>query len=106
MADRLPVAVIGAGPVGPAAAAEVERRGLPAVVLEKGAEAGAAMREWGHVRLFSSWRGLVSPAAEKPLAVGGWLAEAAAGEGEGAGGCCGSAPDPVELAHPALPVLK
>ncbi|GAA1752832.1 NAD(P)-binding domain-containing protein [Streptomonospora arabica] len=72
MADRLPVAVIGAGPVGLAAAAEVERRGLPAVVLEKGAEAGAAVREWGHVRLFSSWRDLVSPAAEKLLAAGGW----------------------------------
>ncbi|MDT0300645.1 FAD-dependent oxidoreductase [Streptomonospora wellingtoniae] len=73
MADENPVVVIGAGPVGLAAAAELERRGLPAVILEKGASAGAAVREWGHVRLFSSWRDLVSPAAEKRLAATGWV---------------------------------
>ncbi|MFB9801802.1 FAD-dependent oxidoreductase, partial [Streptomonospora salina] len=47
-------------------------RGLPAVVLEQGDRPGAAVREWGHVRLFSAWRDLVAPAAEKLLAERGW----------------------------------
>ncbi|GAB3442177.1 NAD(P)-binding domain-containing protein [Streptomonospora sediminis] len=72
MATELPVVVIGAGPVGLAAAAELQQRGIAAVVLEQGASAGAAVREWGHVRLFSSWRDLVSPAAGKTLAATGW----------------------------------
>ncbi|GAA3756531.1 FAD-dependent oxidoreductase [Salinactinospora qingdaonensis] len=72
MADELPVVVIGAGPTGLAAAAQLERRRLPVVVLEKGTAAGATVREWGHVRLFSMWRDLVDPAAEKLLVATGW----------------------------------
>ncbi|MUL41757.1 FAD-dependent oxidoreductase [Streptomonospora sp. PA3] len=72
MSEAHPVVVIGAGPVGLAAAAELAERGLPVLVLDKGARAGAAVREWGHVRLFSSWRDLVSPAAERLLAERGW----------------------------------
>ncbi len=72
MAEELPVVVVGAGPVGLAAAAELKGRGLPVLVLEQGASAGAAVHEWGHVRLFSSWRDLVSPVAEKLLAATGW----------------------------------
>ncbi|WP_017537108.1 NAD(P)-binding domain-containing protein [Nocardiopsis halophila] len=71
-AEGPPVVVVGAGPVGLAAAAELVDRAVPAVVLEKGARAGAAVAEWGHVRLFSTWRDLVSPAAEKVLAGTGW----------------------------------
>ncbi|GAB2481933.1 FAD-dependent oxidoreductase [Nocardiopsis aegyptia] len=72
MTEAHPVVVIGAGPVGLATAAELVRRGLPVQVLERGATAGAAVAEWGHVRLFSSWRDLVAPAAEKLLAATGW----------------------------------
>lgn len=72
MADGHPVVVIGAGPVGLAAAAELMARDLPVLVLEKGDRAGAAVSEWGHVRLFSMWRDLVDPAAEKLLAATGW----------------------------------
>ncbi|WP_304453056.1 FAD-dependent oxidoreductase [Nocardiopsis sp. YSL2] len=71
MAEVHPVIVIGAGPTGLAAAAELVRRGLPVQVLERGPSAGAAVAEWGHVRLFSSWRDLVAPAAEKLLATTG-----------------------------------
>jgi thioredoxin reductase len=67
-----PVAIIGAGPTGLAAAAHARSRGLTTVVLEAGAVAGAAVREWGHVRLFSSWAELVDPVAEKLLADVGW----------------------------------
>ncbi|MFF4652115.1 FAD-dependent oxidoreductase [Streptomyces sp. NPDC001380] len=68
----LPVLVIGAGPVGLAAAAHLTGRGLPALVLEAGPAAGSAVRAWGHVRLFSPWAELVDPAAEKLLAPTGW----------------------------------
>ncbi|KOX14070.1 NAD(P)-binding domain-containing protein [Nocardiopsis sp. NRRL B-16309] len=72
MTEAHPVVVIGAGPSGLAAAAELVQRGVPVQVLERGATAGAAIAEWGHVRLFSSWRDLVAPAAEKLLAATGW----------------------------------
>ncbi|MBV2361976.1 FAD-dependent oxidoreductase [Streptomonospora nanhaiensis] len=72
MSEGTPIVVIGAGPVGLAAAAELAERGLPVLVLEKGAAAGAAVREWGHVRLFSAWRDLVAPAAGRLLAPTGW----------------------------------
>lgn len=71
---RLPVAVIGAGPVGLAAAAHLNERGLPFVVLEAGSEAGAAMREWGHVRVFSPWRYNIDKAARRLLEGAGWQA--------------------------------
>ncbi|WP_427385176.1 FAD-dependent oxidoreductase [Janibacter sp. G56] len=68
----LPIAIIGAGPTGLAAAAHAHQRGERVVVLEAGAEAGAAVREWGHVRLFSPWSELVDAAARRALAATGW----------------------------------
>ena len=62
-----PLVVVGAGPVGLAAAAHARSRGLATVVLESGTGPGAAVREWGHVRLFSPWSELVDPVAEKLL---------------------------------------
>ena len=72
--EALPVAVIGAGPAGLAAAAHLTGRGIKPLVLEAGAAAATAVREWGHVRLFSTWSELVDPAAEKLLAPTGWTA--------------------------------
>ncbi|MFD5074146.1 NAD(P)-binding domain-containing protein [Streptomyces sp. NPDC058371] len=69
---RLPVVVIGAGPIGLAAAAHLVERGIEPLVLEAGAAAGAAVREWSHVRLFSPWAEVVDPAAAKLLAPTGW----------------------------------
>lgn len=71
---HLPVVVIGAGPSGLAAAAHLRSRDLDVVVLEAGPSAGAAVGEWGHVRLFSPWSELIDPAAEKLLADAGWSA--------------------------------
>ena len=68
----LPVVVIGAGPIGLAAATHLRERGIEAVVVEAGAQAGAAVREWSHVRLFSPWSELVDPAARKLLVERGW----------------------------------
>ncbi|CAL9631383.1 hypothetical protein SUDANB120_06107 [Streptomyces sp. enrichment culture] len=70
---ELPVVVIGAGPVGLAAAAHLRERGLDFLVLEAGPHAGTATREWSHVRLFSTWGEVVDPAAEKLLAPTGWV---------------------------------
>ncbi|MEU2117042.1 NAD(P)-binding domain-containing protein [Streptomyces sp. NPDC016459] len=71
--QQLPVVVIGAGPAGLAAAAHLVERGLEPLVLEAGSTAGSAVREWGHVRLFSTWSEVVDPAAEKLLAPTGWV---------------------------------
>ena len=51
-----PIAVIGAGPVGLATAAHLAQQKLPFVVLEKGSGPAPAMRDWGHVTIFSPWR--------------------------------------------------
>ncbi|MFD4233304.1 NAD(P)-binding domain-containing protein [Streptomyces sp. NPDC058542] len=69
---KLPVVVIGAGPTGLAAAVHLIDRGIEPLVLEAGATAGAAVRDWAHVRLFSTWGEVVDPAAEKLLALTGW----------------------------------
>ncbi|WP_406367410.1 NAD(P)-binding domain-containing protein [Streptomyces sp. NBC_00645] len=71
--DRLPVVVIGAGPIGLAAAAHLVARGIEPLVLEAGPSAGSAVREWSHVRLFSPWAEVVDSAAEKLLAPTGWV---------------------------------
>jgi len=66
------VAIIGAGPVGLAAAAHVIERGMTPIVLEAGAEAGHAVRQWQHVQLFSPWEYNVDKAAARLLAPTGW----------------------------------
>jgi len=71
--DAYPVVVIGAGPVGLAAAAHLAGRGLPFTVLEAGAGPAAAVRAWGHVRLFSPWRFDVDAAARRLLTDAGWV---------------------------------
>ncbi|MEU0921374.1 NAD(P)-binding domain-containing protein [Streptomyces cyaneofuscatus] len=69
---ELPVAVIGAGPSGLAAAAHLLDQGIEPLVLEAGRQAGSAVREWAHVRLFSTWGEVIDPVAEKLLAPTGW----------------------------------
>ena len=69
-----PVAVIGAGPVGLAAAAHLLDRGLEPIVFEAGDAVGASIREWGHVRVFSPWAFDVDPVAERMLTASGWQA--------------------------------
>ncbi|MGF6824224.1 thioredoxin reductase [Microbacterium sp. ZKA21] len=73
---ELPVAIIGAGPQGLAAAAHLIERGIPVAVLERGSTAAAAVSEWGHVRLFSAWPELTDAAARRLLEPTGWSAPA------------------------------
>jgi hypothetical protein len=71
-AKNLPVAVIGAGPVGLAAAAHLLERGLEPLVFEAGPTAASAIAQWRHIRLFSPWRFNVDAAAVRLLESTGW----------------------------------
>ena len=71
--SALPVVIIGAGPVGLAAAAHVRSRNLTPLVLEAGSSAGAGIRRWGHVRMFSPWKFNVDSAAVAMLERHGWV---------------------------------
>lgn len=70
----LPVAVIGAGPVGLAAVARLIERGIEPLLLEAGDSVGASLRDYGHVRLFSPWRYDVDHAMAAQLQPTGWTA--------------------------------
>ena len=70
--ESLPVAVIGGGPVGLAAAAHLVSRGLSVKVYEAGPAVGCNLRDWGHVRVFTPWRYCVDTAATALLDRRGW----------------------------------
>ena len=57
-----------------AAAAQALERGLDPIVLEAGTEAGHAIRQWSHVRMFSPWEYNIDKAAERLLTSTGWNA--------------------------------
>jgi thioredoxin reductase len=72
--EQLPVAVIGAGPVGLAAAAHLATRGQDFVVVEAGEGVASSLQDWSHVKLFSPWRFNTDPAARALLEQVGWTA--------------------------------
>lgn len=69
---ELPVVVIGAGPIGLAAAVHLLEQGLEPLILEAGSQVGAAVREWGHIKLFSPWRYNIDAACSAMLEPTGW----------------------------------
>ena len=68
----LPVAVLGAGPVGLAAASRLLERGITPLVLEAGESVGANLLSYGHVRLFSPWQYNLDASMSARLAPTGW----------------------------------
>jgi NAD(P)-binding Rossmann-like domain len=74
--ESFPVAVIGAGPVGLAAAAHLVARGLPVKVYEAGPSVGSNLRDWGHVRAFTPWRYCIDQASTALLGRQGWRSPA------------------------------
>lgn len=72
--DGLPVAVLGAGPVGLAAAAQLIDRGIPFFIVEAAPTVGASLLDYGHVRLFSPWRYDVDATMARLLKPTGWQA--------------------------------
>ena len=77
LSPKKTVAILGAGPVGLAAAAHVLERGMEPIVLEAGPQAAHAVRQWGHVRMFSPWEYNIDKAAERLLKAAGWNAPVA-----------------------------
>ncbi len=73
MEFEFPVAIVGAGPIGLAAAAHLTLRGLPVSVFEAGPTIAANLRDWSHVRLFSMWDQCVDGAAVTLLKRHGWF---------------------------------
>ncbi|WP_394552493.1 NAD(P)-binding domain-containing protein [Agromyces sp. MMS24-JH15] len=71
--DSLPVAIVGAGPIGLAAAANLVERGIDFVVFEASDAVAGGIRQWGHTRLFSPWRHVVDPASRRLLEATGWV---------------------------------
>jgi thioredoxin reductase len=67
-----PVAIIGGGPVGLAAAAHLVKRKKPFVLLEKSKSIAGSVLEWGHVQMFSPWEFNIDKAAAELLREHGW----------------------------------
>jgi thioredoxin reductase len=68
----LPVAVIGAGPVGLAAAAHLELRGIPFILFEAGSTVASNILSWKHIPVFSPWKYNIDKAARQLLSKTAW----------------------------------
>jgi thioredoxin reductase len=71
--NALPIAIIGAGPVGLAAAAHLITKGEKFVIFESGQTIGSSILEWGHVRMFSPWQYNIDKNAKSLLEKIGWV---------------------------------
>jgi hypothetical protein len=74
LSSTLPVAVIGAGPVGLAAAAHLVGRGVTPLVFEAGASVATHLESYRHVQLFSPWHVNMDAPSQRLLAAHGWTA--------------------------------
>lgn len=70
----LPIAVIGAGPIGLAAAAHLHARGFTPLVFEAGERIAAHLESYRPVKLFSPWRFNIDAEAVRLLEGAGWMA--------------------------------
>lgn len=74
--NNLPVAVLGAGPVGLAAVAHLIVRGFTPLILEAGRHVASNLESYRHVRLFSPWQYNMDKAARQLLVEAGWQSPA------------------------------
>ncbi len=70
--NSLPVAIIGAGPVGLAAAAHLIEKGFTPFILEAGASVASHLESYKHIQLFSPWKYNLDFAAMRLLEAKGW----------------------------------
>ncbi|TVX93724.1 NAD(P)-binding domain-containing protein [Paenibacillus agilis] len=70
--SALPVAIIGGGPVGLAAAAHLVSKGESFILFEASNEIAGNIKRWSHVRLFSPWQFNIDKAAKQLLEESGW----------------------------------
>ncbi len=68
---NLPVAIIGAGPVGLAAAAHLLKSDKKFIIFEAGKSVGANILTWGHVKVFSPWEYNIDKLSEELLVKNG-----------------------------------
>jgi cation diffusion facilitator CzcD-associated flavoprotein CzcO len=71
--NALPVAIIGGGPVGLAAAAQLTSRKQRFVLFEAGSTIASNILSWKHVRVFSPWKYNIDKAARHLLQETKWL---------------------------------
>lgn len=69
---HLPIAVIGAGPVGLAAASHLASYEQPFILLESGSQVGDNILTWGHIQVFSPWKYNMDKSALKLLKKQDW----------------------------------
>lgn len=74
MVDQKTIAIVGAGPVGLAAAAHVIERGMTPLLFERGLNVADAVLEWSHVPMFSNWEYNIDDAARRLLKGTDWTA--------------------------------
>ncbi|PKA84174.1 cation diffusion facilitator CzcD-associated flavoprotein CzcO [Ulvibacter sp. MAR_2010_11] len=72
--NNLPVAIIGSGPIGLAAAAHLTFKNIPFIIFEAGQSVGQNILSWSHVRVFSPWKYNIDKAAKELLRQTNWIA--------------------------------
>lgn len=72
--NQLPVAILGGGPVGLAAAAHLAKKKIPFILFEAGSSVGHNLLSWGHIKVFSPWKFNIDKVAEDLLVDIGWKA--------------------------------
>ena len=72
--SQLPIAIIGAGPIGLAAAAHLVAKNVSFMIFESGHTVGSNILQWGHVRLFSPWQYNIDKVALTLLEESDWKA--------------------------------
>ncbi|MEO9801938.1 MAG: NAD(P)-binding domain-containing protein [Reichenbachiella sp.] len=70
--NKLPIAIIGAGPIGLAAAAHLSQKGQPFIIFEAGNQIAANIRSWEHVAMFSPWKYNIDSASSEILSRYDW----------------------------------
>ncbi|WP_102691589.1 NAD(P)-binding domain-containing protein [Rummeliibacillus pycnus] len=70
--SQLPIAIIGGGPIGLAAGAQLISRHQSFILFEQGSEIGSNIRTWGHVTLFSPWQYNMDSTAKELLKQTNW----------------------------------
>jgi len=73
MNNSLPVAIIGAEPVGLAAAAHLTLRNQPFILFEAGSTVTSNILSWKHIRVFSPWKYNIDKAARQLLEATDWI---------------------------------
>ncbi len=72
--NKLPVAIIGGGPVGLAASAHLSKRKIPFILFELGQTVGQNILSWKHISVFSPWKYNIDKVAEELLLETNWQA--------------------------------